>query len=61
MKTPCGVMGFSILSTMVAGFAITELCVKPSPGASSSDGVRAKSTETGAPNTSQKVRLWVNH
>ena len=61
MKTLLGVMGLSILSARVAVFAITELCVKPSPGASSSYRVRAKSTETGAPNTRQKVRQWVNH
>ena len=47
MKTLFGVMGLSILSALVAVFAITELCAKPNPGASSIGGVRAKSTEAG--------------
>ena len=61
MKTLFGVMGLSILSALVAVFAITELCTKPNPGASSIGGVRAKSTEAGVPNTRQKVQQWVNH
>ena len=61
MKTLFVLMGLSIMSAIVAVFAVTELCPKPNSGAASSDGIRATSADARPPHTRQRVRQWVNH
>lgn len=61
MRAFIGALVMSIVSAIVAVFAVTELCGKTIAAGGSNDAVRAGTTDGKPPQQRQKIQQWVNY
>lgn len=61
MRAFIGAVILSIVSAIVAVFAVTELCEKTITTGRSADAIRERTTHTTPQQPKQKIRQWVNY